>query len=122
MATQIEKNTTDLQAILDAVNALPDAGGGGGIETATVTIGAGVYSSIIICYVDSSGNAATVTTGETGNQNGLTLTVMKKSLIAFTQGYNLTNGYSVVGVSGGVSRIDNGIFFVASSGTIFDDD
>lgn len=37
MATQIEQNTTDLQSILDAVNALPE-GGVGGVEKCTVTI------------------------------------------------------------------------------------
>ena len=30
MSTPIEQNTTDLQNILNAVNELPDAGGGGG--------------------------------------------------------------------------------------------
>lgn len=36
--SKIEQNTTDLQAILAAVNSLPEAGGGGGsVETCTVT-------------------------------------------------------------------------------------
>lgn len=34
MATQLNQNTTDLQSILDAVNALPDAGSVIGISTA----------------------------------------------------------------------------------------
>lgn len=40
--SNLSKNTTDLQAILDAVNALPDAGGGSGgggsVETCDVTV------------------------------------------------------------------------------------
>lgn len=40
MPTPIEQNTTALQSILDAVNALPDASGGGGaaVETCTVEL------------------------------------------------------------------------------------
>lgn len=48
MATQLENNTTELQAILDAVNALPEAGGsgGGGKKTVTVTITGAYYTTV----------------------------------------------------------------------------
>lgn len=39
--SQLDANTTNLQSILDAINALPEAGiggGGGSVETCTVTI------------------------------------------------------------------------------------
>lgn len=36
--SQLTNNTTTLQAILDAVNALPEAGSGEAIETCTVTV------------------------------------------------------------------------------------
>lgn len=39
--SQLTTNTTSLQAILDAVNALPEAGGGASIETCTVKIMSG---------------------------------------------------------------------------------
>lgn len=51
MSTQIEQNTTDLQAILDAVNALPEAGSGSGgatIETCTVSIDSSVRPQEIV--------------------------------------------------------------------------
>ena len=51
MATKIEQNTTDLQAILDAVNNLPDASGGGAnVETCTVILSANAENYWATCY------------------------------------------------------------------------
>ena len=49
----LQNNTTELQAILDAVNALPEAGGGGGeVNTGvcTVTIVPPLKSTYIVCF------------------------------------------------------------------------
>lgn len=46
--SQLKTNTTDLQAILAQVNALPEAGTGGGasVETSNVTIAASAFPTV----------------------------------------------------------------------------
>ena len=58
MPTPLEQNTATLEAILEAVNNLPDAGSGGsgGVETCTVSINtAGSNVSLAWSAVDSDG-------------------------------------------------------------------
>lgn len=43
----ISQNNTDLQALINTANALPDAGGGGSVETCTVTM---TTDMIILAY------------------------------------------------------------------------
>lgn len=49
--SQLSKNTTDLDALIDKANALPDAGTGGAVETCTVTISAEDNSSPRLQFV-----------------------------------------------------------------------
>lgn len=51
--SNLSKNTTDLQAILAAVNALPDAGGGSGgasVETCSVTLTCSDGNATVLAY------------------------------------------------------------------------
>ena len=51
--TDLQSNNTDLQAILDTINALPEAGssGGGSVETCTVTITSSTYIEYLCATV-----------------------------------------------------------------------
>lgn len=60
---KITDNTTSLEEVLAAVNALPDAGGGGGsVETCTVNIkdatGTGRYFALTATVLDDNGHIA----------------------------------------------------------------
>ena len=52
--TELQSNNTDLQSILDAVNALPEASGGTAVETCTVTIENNSAYAFNIAYTDVS--------------------------------------------------------------------
>lgn len=63
MATKIEQNTTNLQAVLDAVNALTEngSGGGGGLEIIEGTVSASFLpGSPTIYYTDEYGRPSTM--------------------------------------------------------------
>lgn len=82
--TELQSNNTELQAILDAVNALPEAGtgGGGSVEAVNINVMAaapwGVTSTVY--YVDPSGAQQTL------SQTEGTITVMKNSLLLIASG------------------------------------
>lgn len=60
--TELQSNNTDLQSILDTVNALPDAESGGSTVSVTVTNNSGDGNSIL--YFTESGDGATISNGE----------------------------------------------------------
>lgn len=81
--SKLTTNTADLQAILDKVNALPNAGSGGGsVETCTVTI-TQIGGNVIVPMED----AIMFYTGADGMitsqfvNNGSIVTVVKNSLV-----------------------------------------
>lgn len=93
--SKLSINNSDLQEILDAVNALPEAGGGGGgssVETCTVTIetnGPPAPGTPTFYYVNGSTiTPRAITTGDS------TLQVLKNSIMAITEwnGYSETTG------------------------------
>ena len=55
--SQLTQNTTDLDALIAKANALPDAGGGGSVETCTVTISG--TSAVIGCTVFKNNEIST---------------------------------------------------------------
>lgn len=56
--SNLTNNTTSLQEILETVNALPEAGGGGAVETCTVKCDS--YTMATVCYTDAQGMAQNV--------------------------------------------------------------
>lgn len=85
MSTKIEQNTTDLQAILDAVNALPEAGsggssGGGSIETCDCEFACDAPSmdDATVYYVN--GNME-VSTKSFAVMDGTRITVAKNTIV-----------------------------------------
>lgn len=110
MPTQLNQNTTDLQSILDAVNALPEADGSGiSLETCTVTITAGstIYS---ITYMTVDANGAPIYTCITPNSTATqTLTCLCNSAIAIN--YNRYLPLSNSGYFNNCSKLHNSAYF-----------
>lgn len=90
--SQLETNTTDLQAILAQVNALPDAGsGGGGVETCTVTISTTESSckgTVTTTTINDAGEITVVVTESASFPHETTC--IKNGLICV----RMTNGYA----------------------------
>lgn len=91
--SQLSTNTTGLQAILAQVNALPDAGGGGGdasVETCTVSLfdGTGLYA-VAYTTVDANGNVAAASVIPSGK--AATITCLCGSVVAISH-YRANSG------------------------------
>ena len=85
MSTKIEQNTTDLQAILDAVNALPEAGsgsGGGSVETCTLEIIADApVMTTKIAYLDGNNAICELEVSPTDLMLGITISCKANSFV-----------------------------------------
>lgn len=111
---------TQNSLIANILTALDGKAAGGGIETATVTLASGLYSNMDIYYVDCTGKNANIRTDDATSQVGLTLTVTKNSFIVFAQGFSLTEGYYPwAEKTGGVSGVQQGVYFVTGDGTLY---
>lgn len=81
----IKQNTTDLQAILDAVNALPEAGSSGAVETCTVTIRLdcddGNMFEFYAYYINSTGMLVTIEESVDSDGAVCELAVAKNSML-----------------------------------------
>ena len=93
--TEFQSNNTDLQSILDTINALPDAGSGGTVETCTVTITDqyGDYGGDFYLTVFEDGEIKSVEYNPWNDYAG-TITVenvVKNSLICLATGGVKTN-------------------------------
>lgn len=85
----LTQNNTDLQAILATVNALPEAGGGGGgaVETCTVEIVAEVPAmSTNLTYLDAGGSFTQKSVSEMDFMMGVTIICPINSIIHSSQG------------------------------------
>ena len=80
--TELQQNNTELQSILAAVNALPDAGGGGSVETCTVELLADSPASSSNVYYSSANMVAGMgTMGAMDWMGGKTFTVAKGTIL-----------------------------------------
>lgn len=121
--SELQSNNTDLQAILETINNLPEAGGsgGGGIETCSVTISwfnDNTYEPFDIYYSDGSGSVCNIKTA-TAQYNG-TLTCVKGSLI-YMSTCATASGVQYIQVSSNIlfiSQMTDPVFGVNGDGTI----
>lgn len=112
----LQSNNTDLQAILNTINELPSAGGGGGsIETCTVEIVAdGPARDTIIYWVDGNGDLQYRDVPVMDFMTGFSLHCARCSIIYSTQTvFSDMGGMS----SGEVSAINAWCLFVRGDGT-----
>ena len=63
--TQLNQNTADLQSILDSVNALPEAGGGGS-PTVSVNITVSISQDNAVLFYDADGTEHRLGSGDSG--------------------------------------------------------
>lgn len=93
--TELQSNNADLQTILNKVNALPEAGGGGGgsVETCTVTFRKGSsmtepgMGTGTVYYSDGNGAVKNTLFNIVNNT---TITVIKNSIIYVSGGWSGT--------------------------------
>lgn len=115
--SRLQTNNTNLQALIDKANALPDAGSGGS-ETCELTITTSAMDvplPITIYYINSQGqchyHSAPSSTNLDGSSNSLTIEVFKNSYIIFVDEYGdgrcieelydgLTEVCNIMGLSG----------------------
>lgn len=76
--SQLKDNTTSLQAILDTVNSLPDAGSGGAVETRVIK----TAFPCEVCYTNASGDYVV---DEKLEQNG-SIAVLKNTIVCMDFG------------------------------------
>lgn len=120
--TQLQTNNTNLQACIDKANALPEAGSGGGgsVETCTVTINSEEEDNIIdIMYLSNTGIEETYMDGV----NTLSVEAKKDSIIV-VYGENI-NDYNSITTNGIEFKLANAgdesimyIFYATGDGTI----
>ena len=95
--SQLEQNSTSLDEVLAMVNALPDAGGGGTVETCTITYYADTPMSgqTTIYYTDGSGQAKTESVSRLGS---VTFNPVKNSIVAI-ENYGDMSGVATGGAN-----------------------
>lgn len=105
--TSLQSNNTDLQSILDTINALPEAGGSGGasVETCTVNLSyTGFMSFFIIDYLsenlDVQGGSFGGMVGSTGIKSA---NVVKNSIVLIENAFEV----SVSGNATLLGRLDD---------------
>lgn len=108
--TELQQNNTELQSILAAVNALPDAGGGGNVETCTVeiltdapTTGSKVY------YSSANMVAGTGTMTPVDWMTGRTFTVAKGTILVVDASFS---GWAITGNATLLMQNYASVFFV----------
>ena len=119
--TRLQTNNTNLQALIDKANALPDAGssGGGSVETCTVNILSTTESTIIGTVVNNNGELETSIVTATGF-NYFHSGTMEDILCGSTFVIIPNSSYSITISSGSatiVQEYDNLIVFTAPLAT-----
>lgn len=116
----IQNNTTALQALLEQVNALPNASSGGTVEIVTLTIYNNLdYTGVRCLYY----NGTELITGEFGDsEKYITINLAKNSIFYFAP--DSIYGYDVELLNGDVRSIDSSTaglvgYLVASSDATF---
>lgn len=106
--SNLSKNTTDLQAILAAVNALPEAGSGGGasVETCTVTISVETtnaqYIACVAVYTTFENGIMSVTYTTPSISNATTPQVTLQNVVR----NSMLAVYTVLGGQNSVSAVN----------------
>jgi hypothetical protein len=116
--TRLQTNNTNLQALIDKANSLPDAGGSGGggsIETCTLTLRGAcpLNGDETVHYINSSLTAQSADFPDMMATN--TLTVVKNSFVFFV-------GSLTLGASGGITRIttiSGRLYFISGDATLY---
>lgn len=115
--SELQANNTDLQDILDTINALPESGGGGDVKTCTVTITVrrrSVYGLSYTAYSDGDFQAI-AQYGGTVDLIGSGGTVTLENVVCGTS-LLVSYGKAVipsVAVSGGISLVASGNFYTS---------
>lgn len=83
--SQLQSNNTDLQAILNTINELPSAGGGGGsVGTCTINVSGNYDQTDIAAYTAySNGLFTSVIEGSTNGFDGVLNDVVCGSMVVF---------------------------------------
>lgn len=110
--TELQNNNLELQGILDSVNALPNAGGGG-IETCNLIInagsGGGIGTECLIPYVDDN-NSIQICYGYEIIWSDLYFKVPKGSAFFLNYGFTIDNGADNIQSLDSFSNY-NGVFY-----------
>lgn len=110
--SRLQTNNTNLQALIDKANSLPDAGSG--LETVTITLecNAPVAEDVYVYYVDGSSTAQS-TLFPAALADGKQITVQKNSLLVAESMVNIMSCGSVVANLSG-----RRVCFINNNGTL----
>lgn len=84
--SRLQTNNTNLQALINKANALPEAGGGGGAGVETCTVNIKPMTTSTISYVN---NGQIIT--ENIDSSGKTITVIKNTILVINGGWTSMN-------------------------------
>ena len=111
--TELQSNNVDLQSILATINALPEAGGGGGVsvETCNVTFSLSIDMPDLestIAYTDSQGNGVIKTLSEFDNHvSGAMSYDVSGNFSAMAETLLFIQASAMFGVSGNATTVDS---------------
>lgn len=107
--TKLNQNTASLQEILAAINNLPDAGSGGGgaVDTCTVTVSTNVNAAVVYSTTDGDGLLTTAYTNNYEWEN--TLTVACGSYLYVPINSSIP-GHSIAGEAEYIECVGGGIY------------
>ena len=115
--SQLTTNTSSLQAILATVNALPEAGSGGGSGGGTCTVeilAVGPVPSMNLYYMDSTGSVIRKSYEASDLMMGITLTV--KAITPIAADHVIS---SVKPPEGDIIAVGSYCYYVRGDGTIY---